>query len=142
METRELVPNFTPPLSEVRVMSDTGEFSKTFDGIFVVGLGMPYKTRRKKWCSYDEFTQVDLFGSVLKMTSGLFVCRGAENYGHSIEVYHTTHKKKKKKKSKILQIFPSSLPPLSFFSFLPSFLSFSSLSSSYTCHSLSHSSDD
>ena len=45
-----------PPLSEVRVMSDTGEFSKTFDGIFVVGLGMPYKTRRKKWCSYDEFT--------------------------------------------------------------------------------------
>ena len=60
METRELVPNFTPPLppppSEVRVMSDTGEFSKTFDGIFVVGLGMPYKTRRKNWCSYDEFT--------------------------------------------------------------------------------------
>ena len=55
METRELVPNFTLP-SEVRVMSDTGEFSKTFDGIFVVGLGMPYKTRRKKWCSYDEFT--------------------------------------------------------------------------------------
>ena len=50
-----VVPNFTPP-SEVRVMSDTGEFSKTFDGIFVVGLGMPYKTRRKKWCSYDEFT--------------------------------------------------------------------------------------
>ena len=69
METRELVPNFTPP-SEVRVMSDTGEFSKTFDGIFVVGLGMPYKTRQKKWCSYDEFTRVDLFGSVLKMTSG------------------------------------------------------------------------
>ena len=33
------------PPSEVRVMSDTGEFSKTFDGIFVVGLGMPYKTR-------------------------------------------------------------------------------------------------
>ena len=55
METHELVPNFTPP-SEVRVMSDTGEFSKTFDGIFVVGLGMPYKTRRKMWCSYDEFT--------------------------------------------------------------------------------------
>ena len=45
-----------PPPSEVRVMSDTGEFSKTFDGIFVVGLGMPYKTRGKKWCSYDEFT--------------------------------------------------------------------------------------
>ena len=34
-----------PPPSEVRVMSETGEFSKTFDGIFVVGLGMPYKTR-------------------------------------------------------------------------------------------------
>ena len=45
-----------PHPSEVRVMSDTGEFSKTFDGIFVVGLGMLYKTRRKKWCSYDEFT--------------------------------------------------------------------------------------
>ena len=36
------------PPSEVRVMSDTGEFSKTFDEIFVVGLGMPYKTRGKK----------------------------------------------------------------------------------------------
>ena len=56
METRELVPNLTPSPSEVRVMSDTGEFSKSFDEIFVVGLGMPYKTQRKKWCSYDKFT--------------------------------------------------------------------------------------
>ena len=55
MGTCELVPNL-PHSSEVRVMSDTGEFSKTFDGIFVVGLGMPFKTQRKKWCSYDEFT--------------------------------------------------------------------------------------
>ena len=62
-------------------MSDTGKFSKTFDGIFVVGLGMPYKTRQKKWCSYDEFTRVDLFDSVLKMTSVLFVCCGANFIG-------------------------------------------------------------
>ena len=115
---------FYPPPSEVRVMSDTGEFSKTFDGIFVVGLGMPYKTRRKKWCSYDEFTWVDLFGSVLKMTSGLFVCCGAKNYGHSSEVYHTTLKKKKKKKKKKQKLTDFSLLPppslffLSFFSFL------------------------
>ena len=45
METCALVPIYT--LSEVRVMSDTGEFSKTFDGIIVVGLGMPYTTWRK-----------------------------------------------------------------------------------------------
>ena len=33
-------------------MSDTNEFSKTFDGIFVVGLGMPYKTQQKSGVSY------------------------------------------------------------------------------------------
>ena len=89
---------------------------------------MPYKTRRKKWCSYDEFTRVDLFGSVLKMTSGLLVCCGAKNYGHSVEVYHTTlKKKKKKKKSKNLQIFRSSLP-LSLFSLFFLFFSLFPLS--------------
>ena len=80
------------------------------------------------------------------MTSGLFVCRGAENYGHSIEVYHTILKKKKKKKKKKQKLTDFSLLPppslffLSFF-FFPLFSSLSS-SSSYTCHSLSHSSDN
>ena len=43
--TCELVPNLPP--SEVRVMSDVCGLIKTFDGIFVVGLGMPYATQRK-----------------------------------------------------------------------------------------------
>ena len=74
------------------------------------------------------------------MTSGLFVCCGAKNYGHSSEVYHTTLKKKK---AKIDTFFPPP-SPLSLFSFFFFFSLFSSLSSSssYTCHSLSHSSDN
>ena len=101
---------------------------------FCGGLRYAIQNPAKKWCSYKEFTWVDVFGSVLKMTLGLFFYCGAKNYRHYFKVYHTTLWKK-------FTDFSLLPPPLSFSLFF-FFSHFSSLSSFYTCHSLSHSSDD